>query len=60
MKFGAFVQECREELKKVQWPNRQEVMQSTIVVLVTVLFFSAFLFFSDTAIVKLLTGFWNL
>ncbi|EPG64208.1 preprotein translocase subunit SecE [Leptospira wolffii] len=60
MKLGTFIQECREELKKVQWPNRQEVVQSTFVVLGTVLFFSAFLFLSDTAFVKLLTGFWNL
>ncbi|EPG73421.1 preprotein translocase, SecE subunit [Leptospira broomii serovar Hurstbridge str. 5399] len=60
MKLNVFIQECREELKKVQWPNRQEVVQSTFVVLATVLFFSTFLFLSDMAFVRLLTGFWNL
>ncbi|EKO78894.1 preprotein translocase, SecE subunit [Leptospira sp. Fiocruz LV3954] len=47
-------------MEKVQWPTREEVVYSTIVVLVTVCFFSIFLFFADSAFVRLLTWFWEL
>jgi preprotein translocase subunit SecE len=35
------------ELKRVVWPNRQEVINSTIIVLVTLIFFSIFTFVID-------------
>ncbi|MDI7218236.1 preprotein translocase subunit SecE [Leptospira santarosai] len=60
MKVTTFIQECKAELEKVQWPTREEVVYSTIVVLVTVCFFSIFLFFVDSAFVRLLTWFWEL
>nr|WP_275890355.1 preprotein translocase subunit SecE [Leptospira noguchii] len=47
-------------MEKVQWPTREEVVYSTVVVLITVFFFSIFLFFADSAFVKLLTWFWEL
>jgi preprotein translocase subunit SecE len=34
---GQFLREVRSELRKVAWPNRQEVVSYTIVVLVTTL-----------------------
>ena len=43
MKTTTFIQECKVELEKVQWPSREEVVNSTIVVLFTVIFFSLFL-----------------
>lgn len=55
-----FLKECRSELEKVSWPGRDEVVNSTIVVLVTVAIFSIFLFFSDFLFVKLLKWFWEL
>ncbi|MFN3604004.1 MAG: preprotein translocase subunit SecE [Leptonema sp. (in: bacteria)] len=42
-----FINEVREELKHVIWPNRQEVVKSTWVILITVIFISIFLFFTD-------------
>lgn len=60
MKARTFLEECKAELKKVQWPVREEVLNSTIVVLVTVFVFSLFLFFSDILFVKLLTYLWRL
>jgi preprotein translocase subunit SecE len=60
MKAIAFLQECRAELQKVQWPAREEVVNSTIIVLVTVIIFSLFLFSSDTIFVRVLKWLWNL
>jgi len=60
MKAQSFLQECRAELEKVQWPTREEVVNSTIVVLVTVAVFSVFLSLADLAFVNLLKWFWSL
>ncbi len=43
-----FLKESREELKKVVWPSREEVLNSTIVVLVAVALISVFLFSVDS------------
>lgn len=42
-----FLKESKEELKKVVWPNREEVLSATMVVLVTVIIISLFLFAMD-------------
>ena len=60
MKALTFLQECRAELQKVQWPSREEVINSTMVVLGTVVVFSMFLFVSDSLFVRLLKWFWSL
>ncbi|MBP7281132.1 MAG: preprotein translocase subunit SecE [Leptospiraceae bacterium] len=60
MKTITFLQECRAELQKVQWPSREEVINSTMVVLGTVIVFSLFLFLSDSLFVRLLKWFWSL
>ncbi|MCK6380117.1 MAG: preprotein translocase subunit SecE [Leptospiraceae bacterium] len=54
-----FLQECKVELDKVQWPTREEVVNSTIVVLFTVIVFSLFLFFTDAIFLKALTWMWS-
>lgn len=58
-----FIKESREELKKVVWPSKDEVMNMTVVVLVAVFVISIFLFTVDRgfesifdALVKLGTG----
>ena len=38
-----FYLDVRSEMKKVSWPGRQEVVSTTIVVIVAVLFFGAYL-----------------
>ncbi|GBF41402.1 preprotein translocase subunit SecE [Leptospira ellinghausenii] len=60
MKATSFIQECKAELEKVHWPTRQEVVSSTVVVLVTVFIFSLFLSASDFVFLKLLKWFWAL
>lgn len=43
-----FLKECKGELNKVVWPDREEVMGSTVVVLISVVVISIFLFASDS------------
>jgi preprotein translocase subunit SecE len=48
--FVRFVQYLRDvwaELRRVVWPGRTEVLNSSVVVIVTVLFFVAFTFIID-------------
>ena len=44
--------EVRGELRKVAWPSRQEVINSTIVVLITVVVMTALIFGFDYASAK--------
>jgi len=38
-----FYQDVRGEMKKVSWPGRQEIMGTTIVVILATFFFGAYL-----------------
>jgi preprotein translocase subunit SecE len=42
-----FLREVRQELKKVDWPTRQELIAYTIVVLVSVVVLTSFVFVLD-------------
>ena len=42
-----FLSEVRNELKRVTWPTRNEVYATTIVVILTSLFFGLYLFVLD-------------
>ncbi len=39
-KIGRYFKECYLEMKKVSWPNRQVVLQSTWVVIVSTIIFA--------------------
>ena len=45
-----FVRESKEELKKVTWPDRDEVTSFTLVVIIAVIIVSLFLWIIDTFI----------
>ena len=45
--FRAFVGECWAELRKVDWPGRQQLISATIVVIIAVAITGAYLFFAD-------------
>ena len=47
-----FLMEVRGELRKVAWPSRQEVINSTIVVLIMVVVMTALIFGFDYASAK--------
>ena len=57
--FG-FIGECWAELKKVEWPTQNQVIQGTVVVLVACTIFGIFLYLNDQlwkeVVQKLLLG----
>ena len=50
-----FFSEVRSELKKVTWPSRQEVYATTIVVILTTVFFGFYLYGLDLLMSQLFT-----
>ena len=57
LRFTAYVRATREELKKCNWPDRQELRQSTVVVMISVALlglFTAVADFGITAVVNLM------
>jgi len=46
-KFGNFIQETRQELNKVTWPSRDELWQSTVVVIVTTFIMALYIGMTD-------------
>lgn len=50
-----FLKEVRQEVKKVTWPQRKEVIGSTVVVIVAVFVVSFFLGLIDVTLQKLLS-----
>jgi preprotein translocase subunit SecE len=51
-----FLREVRDELAKVVWPNRREVITYSIVVILTVLVLGLFVFGLDVLFSKLVVG----
>jgi preprotein translocase subunit SecE len=52
--FSGFVDEVKVEIKKSSWPNREELVNSTIVVIVSVALLGAFVGVSDWLLAKLM------
>ena len=58
-RFANYVGDTRDELKKCAWPSREELRETTVMVIVTVGILAVFLLVSDWAIlrvVRLLIG----
>jgi len=49
-----FITGVQSELRKCSWPSRSELVDSTIVVIVSVAIFGVYVGFSDWAIMELL------
>lgn len=45
--FRTFLTEVRNELKRVTWPSKKEVYATTVVVILTSIFFGVYLFAVD-------------
>jgi preprotein translocase subunit SecE len=58
-KIFQFFTESKAELKKVVWPKKDEVIKSTGVVVVVVIFISLFLFVADQGIEAFMNIFWK-
>jgi preprotein translocase subunit SecE len=48
-----FLSEVRNELKRVTWPSQKEVYATTVVVILTSVFFGMYLFALDFGLLKL-------
>ena len=46
-RFFPFLKEVRAEIKKVTWPSKGEVYNTTIVVILASIFFGFYLYFMD-------------
>ena len=55
-KSQTFIAEVRAEMKKVSFPSRREVTQTTVVVVVTSVIFAFFLWAADNVIIKAYEG----
>ncbi|MBW7857063.1 MAG: preprotein translocase subunit SecE [Leptonema sp. (in: Bacteria)] len=55
-----FLKEVREELRHVVWPGKEEIRSSTIVVLLTVIVISVFLYSTDYVFEKVFEFFVSL
>ena len=53
-KAKQFVEDVRVEMKKVIWPERDQLINSTVVVIVVSIIFTLFIFFADTIISKII------
>lgn len=60
MKFITYLKESREELKKVVWPTRKEVIEMTMAVVILVVFVGALLGLFDYLLNQALTLILNL
>ncbi len=49
-----FVRESRDELKKVTWPERDEVTSFTVVVIIAVVIVAIFLWIVDTFLMTII------
>lgn len=50
-----FIKEARAELKKVTWPNKKQLISSTIVVMITVALVAIFLGIIDLIFSRIVT-----
>ncbi|MBP8718672.1 MAG: preprotein translocase subunit SecE [Candidatus Atribacteria bacterium] len=50
-----FIREARAELKKVTWPNRKQLISSTIVVMITIIMVAIFLGVVDLVFSRIVT-----
>jgi len=53
-KVRLFWHEVKMEMKKVSWPARNEVVNTTIIVVLAVIFFGIYLFLTDMAFTYLI------
>jgi preprotein translocase SecE subunit len=53
---GEFVRKTREELKKTTFPSSDDVRNTTIIVVISVIFFALYLFLVDHAWTYILDG----
>ncbi len=54
-KIAKFFKSVKSELKKVNWPNKEEITSNTLVVIVTVIALISFIGIIDLALANIIT-----
>ncbi len=57
-KFKKFIDEVKVEMSKVSWPTHQELVNSTIIVVVVSLLFTVYIFLADLLISQVMKLFY--
>ncbi len=57
-KVRQFVEEVKVEMGKVSWPTHQELMNSTVIVIVVSIIFTIFIFLSDLIVSRVVEIFY--
>jgi preprotein translocase subunit SecE len=55
-RLSQFIKDVRSELRRVSWPTAKEVKNTTLITLVAVIFFAAYLFAVDQALARAING----
>jgi preprotein translocase subunit SecE len=55
-RLGSYFRDVRSEMKRVVWPNRPEVINSSVVVIITLIFFATFIALTDVVVQRLITA----
>ena len=53
---GGFWRDVRAELKRVTWPTLKEVQSTTVITIIAVIFFAAYLWVVDMGLAKVIEG----
>ena len=53
-KAKKFLEDVRVEMKKVVWPEREQLINSTVVVIVISALFTLFIFFADSIVSRII------
>lgn len=53
-RIGAYFRDVRSEMKRVVWPSRPEILNSSVVVIATLLFFIAFITLTDLVVQQII------
>ena len=52
-RFTGYLRDVRSEMKRVVWPNRAEVINSSVVVVTTLIFFTLFITLTDLVVQRI-------
>ncbi len=55
-RLGNYFRDVRSEMKRVVWPSRPEVINSSVVVIVTLIFFALFIALTDLVVQRIITA----
>jgi preprotein translocase subunit SecE len=55
-RLGNYFRDVRSEMKRVVWPSRPEVINSSVVVIVTLIFFATFIALTDIVVQRVVTA----